>query len=177
MMLVYGITKDCIKYEALANKCCYQIYTFKPHFAYSSFQPENLLYYSQDEESKIMISDFGLSKMEGKGDVMSTACGTPGYVGKRFGYTVHPLLPATIQKHGENQGGYKQTNKLLFQCQYIVHRRFYRCFLDLEISEVAGVVSCVLFSLESQFCSPAHGLWDQLSFLYKRIFLKAAACT
>lgn len=23
-----------------------------------------------------MISDFGLSKMEGKGDVMSTACGT-----------------------------------------------------------------------------------------------------
>lgn len=33
-----------------------------------------------------MISDFGLSKMEGKGDVMSTACGTPGYVGKRFGY-------------------------------------------------------------------------------------------
>lgn len=29
-----------------------------------------------------MISDFGLSKMEGKGDVMSTACGTPGYVGK-----------------------------------------------------------------------------------------------
>lgn len=58
-----------------------------------------------------MISDFGLSKMEGKGDVMSTACGTPGYVGKRFGYTVHPFLPATIQKHGENQGGYKQTNK------------------------------------------------------------------
>uniref|UniRef100_A0A3B3XKG2 Protein kinase domain-containing protein n=1 Tax=Poecilia mexicana TaxID=48701 RepID=A0A3B3XKG2_9TELE len=27
-----------------------------------------------------MISDFGLSKMEGSGDVMSTACGTPGYV-------------------------------------------------------------------------------------------------
>ncbi|KAA0199077.1 hypothetical protein HAZT_HAZT003386 [Hyalella azteca] len=26
--------------------------------------PENLLYYSQDEESKIMISDFGLSKLE-----------------------------------------------------------------------------------------------------------------
>lgn len=32
-----------------------------------------------------MISDFGLSKMEGKGDVMSTACGTPGYVGKDGG--------------------------------------------------------------------------------------------
>lgn len=45
-------------------------------------QPENLLYYSMDEDSKIMISDFGLSKIEGSGSVMSTACGTPGYVGK-----------------------------------------------------------------------------------------------
>nr|XP_034960895.1 calcium/calmodulin-dependent protein kinase type 1 [Zootoca vivipara] len=42
--------------------------------------PENLLYYSLDEDSKIMISDFGLSKIEGSGSVMSTACGTPGYV-------------------------------------------------------------------------------------------------
>lgn len=30
-----------------------------------------------------MISDFGLSKMEGAAnDTMSTACGTPGYVGE-----------------------------------------------------------------------------------------------
>lgn len=43
-------------------------------------QPENLLYYSTDEDSKIMISDFGLSKIEDSG-VMATACGTPGYVG------------------------------------------------------------------------------------------------
>ncbi|XP_040447711.1 calcium/calmodulin-dependent protein kinase type 1 isoform X1 [Falco naumanni] len=43
-------------------------------------KPENLLYYSVDEDSKIMISDFGLSKIEGCGSVMSTACGTPGYV-------------------------------------------------------------------------------------------------
>ncbi|ENN77537.1 hypothetical protein D910_12149 [Dendroctonus ponderosae] len=32
-----------------------------------------------DEDSKIMISDFGLSKMEESG-IMATACGTPGYV-------------------------------------------------------------------------------------------------
>lgn len=31
-----------------------------------------------------MISDFGLSKIEGCGSVMSTACGTPGYVGERL---------------------------------------------------------------------------------------------
>ncbi|XP_043375186.1 calcium/calmodulin-dependent protein kinase type 1 isoform X8 [Dermochelys coriacea] len=45
-----------------------------------SVQPENLLYYSPDPDSKIMISDFGLSKIEGSGSVLSTACGTPGYV-------------------------------------------------------------------------------------------------
>uniref|UniRef100_A0AAZ3R855 Protein kinase domain-containing protein n=1 Tax=Oncorhynchus tshawytscha TaxID=74940 RepID=A0AAZ3R855_ONCTS len=43
-------------------------------------KPENLLYYSMDEDSKIMISDFGLSKIEDTGSIMSTACGTPGYV-------------------------------------------------------------------------------------------------
>ena len=46
------------------------------------FQPENLLYYNPEETSKIMISDFGLSKIEGSGSIMATACGTPGYVGK-----------------------------------------------------------------------------------------------
>ena len=37
------------------------------------------LCFSADPDSKIMISDFGLSKMEESG-VMATACGTPGYV-------------------------------------------------------------------------------------------------
>lgn len=52
-------------------------------FCASSLQPENLLYDSMEEDSKIMISDFGLSKIEGADSVMSTACGTPGYVGKK----------------------------------------------------------------------------------------------
>ncbi|KAL2093546.1 hypothetical protein ACEWY4_010858 [Coilia grayii] len=34
---------------------------------------------ANEDESKIMISDFGLSKIESS-DAMSTACGTPGYV-------------------------------------------------------------------------------------------------
>ncbi|KAM3832506.1 calcium/calmodulin-dependent protein kinase type 1D isoform 2-T2 [Vipera latastei] len=55
-------------------------YLHQMGIVHRDLKPENLLYYSQDEDSKIMISDFGLSKMEGKGDVMSTACGTPGYV-------------------------------------------------------------------------------------------------
>ena len=44
-------------------------------------QPENLLFYNSAPESKIMISDFGLSKTEDSG-IMATACGTPGYVGQ-----------------------------------------------------------------------------------------------
>jgi len=44
-------------------------------------KPENLLYYDESEDSKIMISDFGLSKNLGfENDIMNTACGTPGYV-------------------------------------------------------------------------------------------------
>ncbi len=37
------------------------------------------------EDSKIMVSDFGLSKTE-DGGTMVTACGTPGYVGKHIAY-------------------------------------------------------------------------------------------
>uniref|UniRef100_G3W393 calcium/calmodulin-dependent protein kinase n=1 Tax=Sarcophilus harrisii TaxID=9305 RepID=G3W393_SARHA len=42
-------------------------------------KPENLLYATPFEDSKIMISDFGLSKIQ-ESNVLGTACGTPGYV-------------------------------------------------------------------------------------------------
>ncbi|XP_053173439.1 calcium/calmodulin-dependent protein kinase IGb [Scomber japonicus] len=54
-------------------------YLHENGIVHRDLKPENILYYSQDEDSKIMISDFGLSKMVDNG-VMSTACGTPGYV-------------------------------------------------------------------------------------------------
>ncbi|CAL8326054.1 unnamed protein product [Merluccius merluccius] len=54
-------------------------YLHQSGVVHRDLKPENLLYYSQDENSKIMISDFGLSKMVDN-DIMSTACGTPGYV-------------------------------------------------------------------------------------------------
>ncbi|KAH8300281.1 hypothetical protein KR044_012458, partial [Drosophila immigrans] len=41
-------------------------------------KPENLLYHCPDEDSKIMITDFGFAKMESSG-IMRTECGTPGY--------------------------------------------------------------------------------------------------
>ncbi|XP_056878716.1 calcium/calmodulin-dependent protein kinase type 1D [Takifugu flavidus] len=55
-------------------------YLHRMSIVHRDLKPENLLYFNSQDESKIMISDFGLSKMEGTGNVMSTACGTPGYV-------------------------------------------------------------------------------------------------
>lgn len=54
-------------------------YLHEMGIVHRDLKPENLLYFSDEDESKIMISDFGLSKIESS-DVMSTACGTPGYV-------------------------------------------------------------------------------------------------
>ncbi|XP_023116689.1 calcium/calmodulin-dependent protein kinase IGb isoform X2 [Amphiprion ocellaris] len=54
-------------------------YLHQNGIVHRDLKPENILYYSQEENSKIMISDFGLSKMIDN-DIMSTACGTPGYV-------------------------------------------------------------------------------------------------
>ena len=45
-------------------------------------KPENLLYMCPDDDARIMLSDFGLSKMLYTDTAMlQTACGTPGYVG------------------------------------------------------------------------------------------------
>ena len=47
-------------------------------------KPENLLYMCPDDDARIMLSDFGLSKMLYSDTAMlQTACGTPGYVGKK----------------------------------------------------------------------------------------------
>eukprot|EP00834_Sanchytrium_tribonematis_P001840 NODE_48_length_31852_cov_1.054168.p7 type:complete len:605 gc:universal NODE_48_length_31852_cov_1.054168:16080-14266(-) len=53
-------------------------------------KPENLLYYDKSKNSRIMLSDFGLSKIFNEDQLMKTACGTPGYVApevlRRKGY-------------------------------------------------------------------------------------------
>ena len=49
--------------------------------AHRDLKPENLLYSSKDAGAIIKISDFGLAKFMND-EVMTTQCGTPGYVGK-----------------------------------------------------------------------------------------------
>ncbi|KAM8975113.1 calcium/calmodulin-dependent protein kinase type 1G isoform 2-T2 [Pelodytes ibericus] len=55
------------------------LYLHDNGIVHRDLKPENLLYLTTEENAKIMITDFGLSKMEESG-IMSTACGTPGYV-------------------------------------------------------------------------------------------------
>uniref|UniRef100_A0A3Q4HZM9 Calcium/calmodulin-dependent protein kinase type 1G-like n=1 Tax=Neolamprologus brichardi TaxID=32507 RepID=A0A3Q4HZM9_NEOBR len=62
-------------------------YLHENSIVHRDLKPENLLYYNTDENAKIMVSDFGLSKTLEHG-VMSTACGTPGYVGEWLSRTV-----------------------------------------------------------------------------------------
>uniref|UniRef100_A0A2K5BY20 Calcium/calmodulin-dependent protein kinase type 1B n=1 Tax=Aotus nancymaae TaxID=37293 RepID=A0A2K5BY20_AOTNA len=64
-------------------------------------KPENLLYATPFEDSKIMVSDFGLSKIQA-GNMLGTACGTPGYVApelleqKPYGKAVDVWAPGVI---------------------------------------------------------------------------------
>ncbi|KAK6466700.1 calcium/calmodulin-dependent protein kinase type 1 [Huso huso] len=55
------------------------LYLHNMGIVHRDLKPENLLYDTAFEDSKIVISDFGLSKMEDQG-LLSTACGTPAYV-------------------------------------------------------------------------------------------------
>ncbi|KAI8846103.1 kinase-like domain-containing protein [Chytridium lagenaria] len=81
--------------EADAAHIVYKIllaidYLHTEGIAHRDLKPENLLLSDRTSQAKIMISDFGLSKIFSDDEVMRTACGTPGYVApevlKRQGY-------------------------------------------------------------------------------------------
>jgi len=48
--------------------------------AHRDLKPENILLENESEDAKVMITDFGLSKIFGDANVMKTLCGTPQYV-------------------------------------------------------------------------------------------------
>ncbi|KAK4048950.1 Calcium/calmodulin-dependent protein kinase type I [Microbotryomycetes sp. JL201] len=57
-------------------------YLHKKGVVHRDLKPENLLFESQDEDSKLMVADFGLSKIvdENTYSTLSTTCGTPAYM-------------------------------------------------------------------------------------------------
>ncbi|CAG8553461.1 28_t:CDS:2, partial [Scutellospora calospora] len=56
-------------------------YLHEHDIVHRDLKPENLLFKDKQEDSILMITDFGLSKILTKNDdILMTACGTPGYV-------------------------------------------------------------------------------------------------
>lgn len=56
-------------------------YLHEMDIVHRDLKPENLLFMDKTENARLMITDFGLSKVLTSGnDVLMTACGTPGYV-------------------------------------------------------------------------------------------------
>jgi len=68
-------------------------YCHEMGIAHRDLKPENLLYSSPDPSAVLKITDFGLAKVLNN-ELMTTACGTPGYVapeiieGKGYGPAV-----------------------------------------------------------------------------------------
>ncbi|KAK3823325.1 MAG: calcium/calmodulin-dependent protein kinase type 1 [Benniella sp.] len=56
-------------------------YLHSMDIVHRDLKPENLLFLDKSKNARLMITDFGLSKILRNGDeVLMTACGTPGYV-------------------------------------------------------------------------------------------------
>jgi len=54
-------------------------YLHDHEIVHRDLKPENLLFKDKDENPRLMITDFGLSKiLRNHNDILMTACGTPG---------------------------------------------------------------------------------------------------
>ncbi|CAG8755706.1 16389_t:CDS:2, partial [Acaulospora morrowiae] len=67
-------------------------YLHEHYIVHRDLKPENLLYKNRNEDSPLVIADFGISKViSDEDDIMTTHCGSPGYVApeilKRMPYT------------------------------------------------------------------------------------------
>ncbi|ORZ11954.1 kinase-like domain-containing protein [Absidia repens] len=57
------------------------VYLHDCDIVHRDIKPENLLFATKEADAKLMITDFGLSKiLKNHDDILTTACGTPGYV-------------------------------------------------------------------------------------------------
>ena len=65
---------DTIRPVVDAIKYCHSL-----GIVHRDLKPENLLYSSKGSSAVIKVSDFGLARFMNQ-DLMTTACGTPGYV-------------------------------------------------------------------------------------------------
>lgn len=79
------VAQHCGQEGAIQQFCrgnCFLIHLFPHPFPAVSLQLENLVYYNRLKNSKIVISDFHLAKLEN--GLIKEPCGTPEYLGKRW---------------------------------------------------------------------------------------------
>jgi calcium/calmodulin-dependent protein kinase I len=79
------VDKECYSENLAANTLKPIVdgikYCHDQNIAHRDLKPENLLYLTEDDESIIKISDFGLAKLlDSPNQMMSTVCGTPSYL-------------------------------------------------------------------------------------------------
>jgi len=68
-------------------------YLHERNIVHRDLKPENILLATEAADAPIKVADFGLARMMKAGDVMKTACGTPGYV-----------APEVLQNKGYDSG-------------------------------------------------------------------------
>jgi len=66
--------------QALQHICVAIKYCHDQNIVHRDLKPENILYSTPDEDSMLKIADFGLATLVRPNQLMTVACGTPGYV-------------------------------------------------------------------------------------------------
>ena len=78
--------------DLLVQLLCAVSYLHDRGIVHRDLKLENLLYYDDTEDSKIMVADFGLSDwIKDLEDGSSPICGTPGYMAPEVCTPVHSL--------------------------------------------------------------------------------------
>ena len=69
-------------------------YLHSQGITHRDLKPENILLLSEDNDSTVKITDFGLSRVVGEGSLMRTLCGTPSYLAPEV------ILSAEVKGYG-----------------------------------------------------------------------------
>lgn len=134
-------------------------YIHSKGIVHRDLKPENLLLESDADDTSIRMTDFGLSRIYSQEMIMSTACGTPGYVAPEIletnGYTsavdmwsagviMYILLcgyPPFYSEHDD-----KELFESIMRAQYVFHTPYW----DHVSDEAKGLIRALLVANPEQ---------------------------